>query len=92
MPTYEYKCQVCGHHFEEFQSMLAEPIRLCPRCKGPVIRLPGTGGGIIFKGSGFYETDYKRKKGEPEKPEVEKKPEPEKAKTEKTKKEKTAED
>ena len=60
MPTYEYQCQKCGHEFDLFQSMKAEPIKRCPKCKGKVKRLPGRGAGIIFKGSGFYETDYKR--------------------------------
>ena len=64
MPTYEYKCEKCGYCFEEFQSMTAEPLKECPKCKGKVKRLIGKGGGIIFKGSGFYATDYK-KKGKP---------------------------
>ena len=61
MPTYEYECSKCGHAFERFQSMLDKPLQRCPECKGKVKRLLGTGSGIIFKGSGFYETDYKRK-------------------------------
>ncbi len=60
MPTYEYECEKCGKHFEKFQNMSDEPLKLCPECGGPVHRLIGMGGGIIFKGSGFYETDYKR--------------------------------
>ena len=60
MPTYEYECRECNHVFEAFQSMSAKPIRKCPECGGKVKRLIGTGAGIIFKGSGFYETDYKR--------------------------------
>ena len=60
MPTYEYICQKCEHHFEQFQSMTASPIRKCPHCgKNSVKRLIGKGAGIIFKGSGFYETDYR---------------------------------
>lgn len=60
MPTYEYVCQACGHAFEEFQSITAKPIRKCPACgKQKVKRLIGTGAGVIFKGSGFYETDYR---------------------------------
>ncbi len=60
MPTYEYKCDACGHAFEQFQSMSAEPIRKCPSCgKLKVKRLIGTGAGLIFKGSGFYITDYR---------------------------------
>ncbi|MBN1291990.1 MAG: zinc ribbon domain-containing protein [Candidatus Latescibacteria bacterium] len=59
MPTYEYRCKKCGHEFEEFQSMTDEPIKICPQCKGAVERLIGTGAGLIFKGSGFYTTDYR---------------------------------
>jgi putative FmdB family regulatory protein len=59
MPTYEYECRKCGHAFEKFQSMTEERIKTCPECKGRVDRLIGTGAGIIFKGSGFYETDYR---------------------------------
>ena len=60
MPTYEYKCDACGHAFELFQSMSAEPTRRCPKCKKlKVKRLIGTGAGLIFKGSGFYITDYR---------------------------------
>jgi len=60
MPTYDYKCDACGHAFEQFQSMSAEPIRKCPACKKlKVKRLIGTGAGLIFKGSGFYITDYR---------------------------------
>ena len=60
MPTYEYKCVNCGHNFELFQSMAATPISDCPKCcKDTLKRLIGTGGGIIFKGSGFYHTDYR---------------------------------
>lgn len=59
MPTYEYECRKCGHYFEKFQSMTEARIKTCPVCKGRVDRLIGTGAGIIFKGSGFYETDYR---------------------------------
>jgi len=60
MPTYEYICDSCQHQFERFQSIKARPIRKCPRCgKQSVQRLIGAGAGIIFKGSGFYETDYR---------------------------------
>ncbi len=59
MPTYEYECRECGHTFEKFQSMTEERIKTCPECKGQVDRLIGTGAGIIFKGSGFYQTDYR---------------------------------
>ena len=62
MPTYEYECDNCGHSFEEFQAMSDKALRKCPRCsKLRLVRLIGSGAGIIFKGSGFYETDYKRK-------------------------------
>ena len=67
MPTYDYACQKCGQNFEAFQSMRAEPFRVCPKelCRlpkwghGKVKRLVGTGAGLIFKGSGFYITDYR---------------------------------
>jgi putative FmdB family regulatory protein len=60
MPTYEYKCAACGIRFEKFQSMSAAPIKKCPECgKARVQRLIGTGAGLIFKGSGFYITDYR---------------------------------
>ena len=61
MPTYEYICEKCDHEFEVFQSIKADPLTDCPqsKCKGRVRRLIGTGAGIIFKGSGFYETDYR---------------------------------
>ncbi|MCC6422034.1 MAG: zinc ribbon domain-containing protein [Phycisphaerales bacterium] len=60
MPTYEYKCGACGHQFERFQSITAAPIKKCPECgKLRVKRLLGTGAGLIFKGSGFYITDYR---------------------------------
>ena len=61
MPTYEYQCLECGHLFEAFQSMSDELIEECPACKGSVKRLISSGAGLIFKGSGFYITDYKKK-------------------------------
>lgn len=64
MPTYEYGCKACGHRFEEFQSMSEEHIKVCPSCeKESVERLLSAGAGLIFKGSGFYITDYARKNG-----------------------------
>lgn len=66
MPTYEYACPKCGHEFEAFQSMKDEPLTKCPKCKKTgVKRLVGGGAGLIFKGTGFYITDYKTKKGTP---------------------------
>lgn len=59
MPTYEYECQRCGVAFERFQSMNDEPLKRCPDCRGKVKRLIGGGAGFLFKGSGFYETDYR---------------------------------
>lgn len=59
MPTYEYECQKCGHHYELYQSIKDGPKRTCPKCHGRVKRLLGTGAGLIFKGSGFYSTDYR---------------------------------
>ncbi len=62
MPTYDYKCDACGHAFERFHSMSAPPIKRCPECgKSKVKRLLGTGAGLIFKGNGFYITDYRDK-------------------------------
>ena len=61
MPTYEYLCQKCGHEMDFFQSMKDAPLTKCPQCGKPALkRLPGLGAGIIFKGTGFYETDYRR--------------------------------
>ncbi|NOX97592.1 MAG: zinc ribbon domain-containing protein [Nitrospirae bacterium] len=59
MPTYEYECRSCLYTFEEFQSITAPPLKNCPKCNGPLRRLIGGGGAIIFKGSGFYATDYR---------------------------------
>lgn len=60
MPTYDYQCLNCGDDFEAFQQMSDAPLKVCPKCKGKVKRLIGTGSGLIFKGSGFYATDYKK--------------------------------
>lgn len=61
MPTYEYECEHCGYDFELFQKITDEPIQKCPKCNNKVKRLIGSGSGIIFKGSGFYATDYRKK-------------------------------
>jgi putative FmdB family regulatory protein len=67
MPTYDYVCTKCGHELEVFQSMKDEPLKKCPKCKKQGLkRLLGGGAGLIFKGSGFYITDYKKKSGSPE--------------------------
>lgn len=65
MPTYEYQCQACQSRMEFFQSIKEQPKTECPLCHGELKRLVSSGAGVIFKGSGFYETDYKKK--EPEK-------------------------
>ncbi len=65
MPTYEYKCESCGYMFEAFQSIHDEPIKVCPKCGGPVRKLISSSYGMIFKGSGFYITDYKHKNSSP---------------------------
>ena len=63
MPTYQYECDACGHALEVYQSIVDKKLRKCPRCqKFKLHRLIGKGSGIVFKGSGFYETDYKRPK------------------------------
>lgn len=68
MPTYDYECDACGHTYELFQRITEDPVKKCPECKkNKARRLFGTGAAIVFKGSGFYETDYRSdsyKKGE----------------------------
>jgi len=61
MPTYDYQCNTCGHQFEAFQSIKADPLTECPQetCPGAVSRLITSGGGFLLKGSGFYQTDYR---------------------------------
>ncbi len=60
MPTYDYRCQACGHELEHFQAMTAAPLVDCPGCDAPELeRLIGAGAGLIFKGSGYYQTDYR---------------------------------
>ncbi len=61
MPTYTYECKKCGHEQEVFHAMSAKPKVACTACGGACVKLIGSGAGVIFKGSGFYETDYKRK-------------------------------
>jgi putative FmdB family regulatory protein len=60
MPTYEYECKECKYRFEEFQKITDKPLTRCPKCKGEVRRLISGGAGLIFKGNGFYVTDYRR--------------------------------
>ncbi len=60
MPTYDYECTKCGHTFEAFQRMSDKPLARCPKCGSALRRLIGSGLGVIFKGSGFYTTDYKK--------------------------------
>ncbi len=62
MPTYEYRCKKCGHHFDVFKSIKDESEEICPVCGGETEHIISNGSGIIFKGSGFYITDYKKKK------------------------------
>ena len=60
MPTYEYECEKCGYKFERFQKMTDPPVKVCPECKSrKVKRLIGAGGGVIYKGPGFYTTEYR---------------------------------
>lgn len=78
MPTYEYECIECSHRFEAFQKITEKPLNDCPECAGRVRRLISSGCGLIFKGSGFYITDYKKSsssgKPGPDKPKEEQKP------------------
>ncbi len=87
MPTYDYKCQNCDHTFEYFQAMSDARLENCPECRGEVRRLVSGGSGLIFKGSGFYLTDYAKKNSSEQKTapkkkkETKKKPVKESAKT-----------
>jgi putative FmdB family regulatory protein len=90
MPTYEYVCKSCGHAFEEFQSMMEDPLVRCPQCgTEALMRILGSGAAVIFKGSGFYLTDYK--KTSPSATREEKKPSGESPKDVAPKKEKGSE-
>ena len=62
MPTYDYKCKNCNDTFEHFQKMTDDPLKVCDKCGGSLVRLIGTGLTPVFKGKGFYETDYKNNK------------------------------
>ena len=73
MPTYEYVCTKCKHRFDAFQKISQPPLTQCPLCSGPVQRIINGGAGMIFKGSGFYITDYKKEKKPAEK-EIKNKP------------------
>ncbi|MBN1499120.1 MAG: hypothetical protein JW982_03115 [Spirochaetes bacterium] len=66
MPTYDYECNECGHVFEVFQTMSAEPVSVCEKCNGTVRRLISGGSGVIFKGSGYYVKDAKASQGKTE--------------------------
>jgi len=72
MPTYEYICRECGHQFEVFQNISADALSVCPECGGVIHRKISGGAGLVFKGSGFYITDYKKKSGSPSIPESKK--------------------
>jgi putative FmdB family regulatory protein len=78
MPTYEYVCDACGHDFERFQKMRDDPVRKCPECgKLHVRRRISSGGGVLFKGPGFYATDYRKPPpGDAKKPKTEPKSKP----------------
>jgi putative FmdB family regulatory protein len=77
MPTYQYQCKTCGHVLEELQSMSEPPLIRCPSCGNDTLaRVMGTGAGLIFKGSGFYLTDYKKGSSSPASPSTSKKTDP----------------
>lgn len=73
MPTYDYRCSNCGHEFEEFQPITAAPLKVCPTCKRETLkRVLGGGAGMIFRGEGFYLTDYKKSESKQKKSEEKK--------------------
>ena len=74
MPTYDYRCSKCGHRFELFHGMKDTARKRCPKCKGIARRVPGGGGGLLFKGTGFHITDYRSKSYTKEKAQQEKGP------------------
>lgn len=83
MPTYTYVCKNCGHKYDKFQTITSQPDTICPKCNGTVERMIGGGVGIVFKGSGFYVTDYKKdSKGSSKEGNTESKSETKKEKTE----------
>ena len=61
MPTYHYRCGKCAHEFEQFQSIMDDALTDCPECDGRIVRVISGGAGVIVKGSGFYQTDYRKK-------------------------------
>ena len=61
MPTYDYRCRKCKHEFELFHSISDDAPKRCPRCRAKAVRVPSAGAGLLFKGSGFYVTDYRSK-------------------------------
>ncbi len=65
MPTYQYQCLGCSYEFEEFQQITEDPLTVCPKCKGKIERIITGGAGLLFKGTGFYITDYKNKNSSP---------------------------
>lgn len=88
MPTYGYRCKSCGHQFDEWQKISDEPLVACPSCKNhSLIRVIGGGAGLIFKGTGFYQTDYKKSPASKKDSNDEKKPEKKSEPTNPTKKE-----
>ena len=92
MPTYDYQCSGCGYEFEKFQSITASPAKKCPQCKRMKLqRLIGSGAGVIFKGAGFYETDYRSKNYTDAKSKAEAKPKETENKKDKPKPEKKSE-